>query len=56
MSDRVFKYGNMAVTCPGCERMFYAPTVTATEAESDADARIQCRRCVQNALSVEVDE
>jgi pyruvate/2-oxoacid:ferredoxin oxidoreductase beta subunit len=54
MSDQGFKYGKMAVACPGCGRMFYVPTVTNTS-KPDTD-KIQCRRCVQTALSVEVDE
>jgi transposase-like protein len=54
MSEQVFKYGKIAVTCHGCGRMFHVPTVTNT-AKPDTD-EIQCRKCVQNALSVEVGE
>jgi len=54
MTEQVFKYDKIAVTCPGCGRMFYVPTVTTTS-EPDTD-KIQCRRCVQKALSGEVDQ
>jgi len=54
MSEEGFKYGKIAVACPRCGRMFYVPTVTNTS-KPDTD-KIQCRRCVQNALSVKVDE